>query len=90
MKGKLEIPNNLTCYHININKSIVIDQAKKNYLLYPEPSLKLADFSNFSKTYLQSKTDTDNWAPKVRNVYFFLQIITKSILLKHNDSKNVH
>ena len=30
MKGGLEISNDLTCYHLNINKLIVIAQGKQS------------------------------------------------------------
>ena len=38
MKGKLEIANNVTCYHLNINKLIVIVQAKIKRYVYCNPA----------------------------------------------------
>ena len=39
MKGRLEIANNLTCYYLNINKLIVIAQAKKSVHCYSTVTL---------------------------------------------------
>ena len=59
-------------------------------------------FSKFSpKKYLQSNSKTDNWAPKMRKVQKRLSVVIlplsfinpisiKSVLVKHNESQNVH
>ena len=79
MKRILERANNLTCYHLNINKLIVIAQAKKAVFtvtraprsIIPDCKLVLNFSKKKKKRELKSRTKTDNWAPKVRNVQGF-------------------
>ena len=39
MKAKLEIANNLICYHLNINKIIFIAQAKNGVFTVTRPTI---------------------------------------------------
>ena len=80
IKGKLETINSLTRYQLNMNKLIVIVQGEKVMFTVTRatpsklPDCKRPPPPNFLMTYLQSRTETDNLAPNVRNVQRFTSI----------------